>query len=403
MITLSDIQAARVRLGRAIYRTPCPLSHTLSRLCGCQTYFKLENLQMTGSFKERGALNKLLQISSAERKAGVVAASAGNHAQGVAHHATRLGIRSVIVMPKATPLVKVSNTRDLGGEVVLHGANYDEALAHAKELSAEHGFTFVHAFDDEAIIAGQGTIALELLEEEAKFDAVIVPIGGGGMISGVAIAMKESQPGIRVIGVEPENFASMKAAVEEGKIVEIPAHPTIADGLAVKRAGERTSEIVRRYVDEIVTVSEDEMASAILKMLEIEKTVVEGGGAAGLAALLFGKIQGLAGLNVAVVISGGNIDPNLLSKIIERGLAKDGRMVRIRAMMRDRPGELARICQHVADLGANILEVEHNRAFSNLEVGGVEIDLTLEARGHDHVHQLLKALHEEGIEAQRLN
>ncbi|HMV46654.1 MAG TPA: threonine ammonia-lyase [Blastocatellia bacterium] len=403
MVTLSEVQAARVRLGRAVYRTPCPLSHTLSRICGCRTYFKLENLQMTGSFKERGALNKLAQLSPAEREAGVVAASAGNHAQGVAHHATRLGIHSVIVMPKATPLVKVSNTRDLGGEVILHGANYDEALAHAKQLAAEHGYTFVHAFDDEAIIAGQGTIGLELLEEETKFDAVVVPIGGGGMISGVAIALKESQPGIRVIGVEPENFASMKAAVEEGRTVEIPAHPTIADGLAVKRAGERTSEIVRRYVDEIVTVSEDEMASAILKLLEIEKTVVEGGGAASLAALLFGKIKGVAGLNVAMVVSGGNIDPNLLSKIIERGLAKDGRMVRIRAMMRDRPGELARICQHVAELGANILEVEHNRAFSNLEVGGVEIDLTLEARGHDHVNQLLKGLHEDGIEAQRLN
>lgn len=401
MVTLPDIQAARARLGRAVARTPCPLSHTLSQLCGCNTYFKLENLQMTGSFKERGALNKLLQLSTAEQEAGVVAASAGNHAQGVAYHATRLGIRSVIVMPKATPLVKVSNTSDLGGEVMLHGTNYDEALAYAKQLSAEHGFTFVHAFDDEAIIAGQGTIGLELLEEETRFDAAIVPIGGGGMISGMAIALKESQPHLRLIGVEPENFASMKAAVREGRTIEIPAHPTIADGLAVKRAGEQTSEIVRRYVDDIVTVSEDEIASAILKLLEIEKTVVEGGGATGLAAVLFGKINALAGQNVAIVISGGNIDPNLLSKIIERGLAKDGRMVRIRAMMRDRPGELARICQHVADMGANILEVAHNRAFSNLEVGGVEIDLTLEARGHDHVNQLLKALHKDGIQAQR--
>ena len=337
MVSLSDIQAARQRLGRAIYQTPCPLSHTLSRLCGCNTYFKYENLQMTGSFKERGALNKLLQLSTAERNAGVVAASAGNHAQGVAHHATRLGIRSVIVMPKATPLIKVANTRDLGGEVVLHGATYDEALAHARELSAEHGYTFVHAFDDEAIIAGQGTIGLELLEESVKFDAVVVPIGGGGMISGIAIAMKELQPGIRIIGVEPENFASMKAAVETGQVTEVPAHPTIADGLAVKRAGQKTSELARRYVDDIVTVSEDEIASAILKMLEIEKTVVEGGGAAGLAAVLFNKLSNLEGKNIAIVISGGNIDPNLLSKIIQRGLAKDGRMVRIRAMMRDRP------------------------------------------------------------------
>lgn len=403
MVKLADIQAARARLGRAIYRTPCPLSLTLSQLCGCHTYFKLENLQMTGSFKERGALNKLLQLSPPERAAGVVAASAGNHAQGVAYHATRLGLRSVIVMPKATPLIKVVNTRTLGGEVILRGANYDEALTHAKELAAQQGFTFIHAFDDEAIIAGQGTVALELLEEETRFDAVIVPIGGGGMISGIAIALKESRPDIRIIGVEPDRYASMKASVAAGRVVEVPTQPTIADGLAVKRAGERTSEIVRRYVDQIVTVSEDEIASAILKLLEIEKTVVEGGGAAGLAALLFSKVSGLKDKNVAILITGGNIDPNLLSKIIQRGLAKDGRLVRVRTMMRDRPGELARICQHVADVGANILEVEHNRAFSNLEVGGVEIDLTLEARGHDHVKQLLEVLCEDGIRAQELD
>ncbi len=402
MVNNSDIKSARARLGRAIYRTPCPVSLTLSKLCGCRTFFKLENLQMTGSFKERGALNKIMQLSDAERRPGVVAASAGNHAQGVAYHATRLDIRSVIVMPVATPLIKVSNTRDLGGEVVLYGANYDEALAHARELSAEHGFTFVHAFDDDAVIAGQGTIGLELLDEETQFDAVIVPVGGGGMISGIAIALKEARPNIRVIGVEPEHFACMKAAIEAGDIVEVPAQPTIADGLAVKRAGERTSEIVRRYVDDVVTVSEDEIASAILKLLEIEKTVVEGGGAAGLAAVLFKKIAGLEGKNVVMIISGGNIDPNLLSQIIERGLAKDGRLVRIRAMTRDRPGELARVCQHAAAVGANILEVMHNRAFANLEVGGVEIDLTLETRGHEHVKQLLRVLRDDGIEARRL-
>ena len=402
MISIADIQAARERLGRAIYRTPCPESLTLGKLCGCRVFIKLENLQMTGSFKERGALNKLLQLTEAERQAGVVAASAGNHAQGVAYHATRLGLRSVIVMPKATPLVKVSNTRDLGGEVTLHGANYDEALAHAKHLSTTHGYTFVHAFDDNAIIAGQGTIGLELLEEETKFDAVVVPIGGGGMISGVAVALKTMRPNLRIIGVEPAYVASMQAALAEGHTVEVAGQPTIADGLAVKRAGERTLEIVRRYVDEIVTVSEGEISSAILKMLEIEKTVVEGGGAAGLAALLFNKITGLADKRVAIVISGGNIDPNLLTKIIERGLAKDGRLVRVRTLMRDRPGELARICQHVAEVGANILEVAHNRAFSDLEVGGVEIDLTLETRGHEQINQLLKVFQGDGIEARQL-
>jgi threonine dehydratase len=403
MVTLKDVQDARARLGRAIYHSPSPLSLTLSRLCGCRTYFKLENLQMTGSFKERGALNKLLQLGEVEKRAGVIAASAGNHAQGVAYHATRLGIESLIVMPKPTPLIKVSNTRDLGGEVVLHGANYDEALAHARQVAAERRMTFVHAFDDEAVIAGQGTIGLELLEEETAFDAVVVPVGGGGMISGVAVALKENRPNIRVIGVEPEHYAAMKAALDAGRIVEIPTQPTIADGLAVKRAGKLTTEIVRRYVDEVVTVTEDEIASAILKLLEIEKTVVEGGGAAGLAAVLFRKIAGIENRNVAMIISGGNIDPNLLSKIIERGLAKDGRLVRIRALMRDRPGELARICQHAAAVGANILEVTHNRAFANLEVGGVEVDLILETRGHDHVGQLLNILREDDIVAEEVS
>lgn len=403
MISIADIQAARERLGQAIYHTPCPHSVTLSKLCGPQIYCKLENLQMTGSFKERGALNKLLQLTDAEKAAGVIAASAGNHAQGVAYHATRLGIRSVIVMPKPTPLIKVSNTRDLGGEVVLHGANYDEAFAHATELALQHGYTFVHAFDDDAIIAGQGTIGLELLDEPIKFDAVVVPIGGGGMISGIAVALKTMRPNIRIIGVEPAYVPSMKAALEQGHVVEVAGQPTIADGLAVKRAGERPLEIVQRYVDEIVTVTEGEISSAILKMLEIEKTVVEGGGAAGLAALLFKKVTGLDSKNVAVIICGGNIDPNLLTKIIERGLAKDGRLVRVRTIVRDRPGELARICQHVAAAGANILEVEHNRAFSDLEVGGVEIDLTLETRGRDQIEQLLSVLRQDGIEASEVS
>jgi threonine dehydratase len=305
-------------------------------------------------------------------------------------------------MPRTTPLVKVSNTRELGGEVLLHGANYDEAFAHAKELAAQHGYTYIHAFDDEAIIAGQGTIGLELLEEETKFDAVIVPVGGGGMISGIAIALKTMRPDIRIIGVEPAYVSSMKNALAEGHPVTINTQPTIADGLAVKRAGEFTLEIVKRYVDDIVTVTEGEISSAILKLLEIEKTVAEGGGAAGLAALLFKKIPGIENQRVAVIICGGNIDPNLLSQIIERGLAKDGRLIRVATLVRDRPGELARICQHVADVGANILEVEHNRAFSNLEVGGVEINLTLETRDRPQIEQLLDVLKQDGIEAREV-
>ncbi|HKQ73035.1 MAG TPA: threonine ammonia-lyase [Blastocatellia bacterium] len=402
MVDLKDIEDARARLGRAIYHSPCPLSLTLSRLCGCRTYFKLENLQMTGSFKERGALNKLLRLSEAEKRSGVIAASAGNHAQGVAYHSTRLGVKSTIVMPRPTPLIKVANTRDLGGNVVLHGASYDEALAHAEHIASEEGLTFIHAFDDEAVIAGQGTIGLELLEEDVAFDVVVVPVGGGGLISGVAIAMKENRPNTRVIGVEPEYYACLKVALGAEEKAPIATQPTIADGLAVKRAGDRTVEIARRYVDDVVTVSEDEIASAILKLLEIEKTVVEGGGAAGLAAVLFNRIAGIENKNVVMIISGGNIDPNLLSKIIERGLAKDGRMVRIRVLGRDRPGELARICQRAAAVGANILEVTHNRAFANLEVGGVEIDLILETRGRDHVEQLLKVLREDDIEAEEV-
>lgn len=403
MVKLTDIQTARESFGRAIYKSPCPLSLTLSKLCGCRTFFKLENLQMTGSFKERGALNKLRQLSEQERRGGVVAASAGNHAQGVAYHATRLGIRSVIVMPKATPLIKVANTRDLGGEVILHGLNYDDAAAHARLLAEEHRFTFVHAFDDSDVIAGQGTIGLELLEEEIPFDAVVVPVGGGGLISGIAIAMKEIRPNIRVIGVEPEYYASMSASLYPNKNFEIGKKPTIADGLATKVPGQRTLEIVKKYVDDVVTVSEDEIASAILKLLEIEKTVVEGGGAAALAAVLFNKIKGLDGLNVAMIASGGNIDPNLLSKIIERGLAKDGRLVRIRAIMRDRPGELAKLTGKSADLDANILHIEHNRAFSNLDVHGVEVDMTIETKGHDHVIQILDALKKDGIDARKLD
>ncbi|MBM3887665.1 MAG: threonine ammonia-lyase [Verrucomicrobia bacterium] len=399
MITLQDIHAARQRIQPVIYHSPCPVSLTLSRLCGCRTFFKLENLQMTGSFKERGALNKLLQLTDAERRAGVIAASAGNHAQGVAYHATRLGLRSTIVMPRPTPLIKVANTRDLGGEVVLHGDNYDEALAHARQLARDRALTLLHAFDDDAIIAGQGTVGLELLDEPVAFDAVVVPVGGGGLLGGIAVALKESRPNIRVIGVEPDTCASMKAALATGQPTEITAQPTIADGLAVRRVSERTLAIVRRYADEIVTVTEGEIASAILKLLEIEKTVVEGGGAAALAAVFFRKIAGLGGRNVAMIISGGNIDPNLLSKIIERGLAKDGRMVRIRTLVRDRPGELARVCQQVAATGANILDVVHNRAFANMEIGGVEIDLTLETRGPEHVEQLLTRLRDQGIAA----
>src|SRR5581483_6172719 len=285
MITIHDVERARTRIKDAIYQSPCAHSETFSRLTGNKVYFKLENLQMTGSFKERGALNKILTLTDEEKKRGVIAASAGNHAQGVAYHATRLGIRATIVMPQATPLVRVTRTREYGGEVVLHGASYDEAFEEAWRRREAEGFTFIHAFDDDAVMAGQGTIGLELLEQNPYLDAVVVPIGGAGLISGIAVAMKETNPRIRVIGVQTARLPSMKRAVEEHAPTVLPPALTLADGIAVRKAGARTLPVVEKYVDQIVTVDEEEIASAILQLVEREKTVAEGAGAAAVAAL----------------------------------------------------------------------------------------------------------------------
>ncbi|MDR3741335.1 MAG: threonine ammonia-lyase [Terracidiphilus sp.] len=401
-VTLSSIQAARTRIGDAIHVSPCQLSHHLSELTGLPLHLKLENLQRTGSFKERGALNKLLTLTEAERARGVIAASAGNHAQGVAFHATSRGIRAQIVMPLATPLVKIAATRSYGAEVILHGASYDEACEEALRLRVEQGATFIHPFDDPEVISGQGTIGLELLEQVPDLEAVVVPIGGGGLISGIACALKETNPKIRVIGVEPEGLPSMLRAREAGKPITIAPEATIADGIAVRRAGDLTLPLVSRYVDEIVTVDDEEIASAILLLLEQEKTLAEGAGAAALAAVVQAKTD-LRNRRTAVLVCGGNIDVTLLAKIIERGLVKDGRLLRIRVYLQDRPGALFTLTEILARERANIVETVHNRAYYGVSLGETVIDVTLETRGASHITAISHALREAGFRFERIH
>jgi threonine dehydratase len=400
-VTLASIEAARERIGDAIHLSPCQLSHHLSERVGLPVFLKLENLQRTGSFKERGALNKLLTLTEEERKRGVIAASAGNHAQGVAFHATKLGIRSQIVMPQATPLVKVVATRGFGAEVILHGANYDEACEEALARCMQQGLTFIHPFDDPVVIAGQGTIGLELLEQIPDLEAVVVPIGGGGLIAGIGCALKERNPKIRVIGVEPEKLPSMLRAREAGMPITIAPQATIADGIAVRRAGDVTLPLVSRYVDEIVTVDDEEIASAILMLLEQEKTLAEGAGAAALAALLQAKTN-LRHRRTAVLVCGGNIDVTLLAKIIERGLVKDGRQLRVRVYLLDRPGALLHLTEILARERANIVETIHNRSYYGVSLAETVIDVTLETRGATHITAISHALGEAGFRFERI-
>ena len=399
LISAADIDAARRRLAGAISETPCAYSQTLSEITGSRCFVKLENLQMTGSFKERGAANLLLQLDEAERGRGVVTASAGNHGLAVAFHAERLGIPAVIVMPEWAPLIKVTSARHHGAEVILDGANFDDAYARARELERERGHVFVHPFDDPRVIAGQGTIGLELLEQRPDLDAVLVPVGGGGLAAGIGVAVKARRPDVRVIGVQAEGLAAMRRSLEAGRRLTLAPAPTIADGIAVRQVGETTFELARRYVDEIVAVSEEELANAILLLLEIEKTVVEGAGAAPLAALVNRKL-GLAGARVVLVLSGGNIDVTMLSRIIERGLVKDGRLVRLGVLLRDRPGELARLTALIAAERANILHIEHDRAFSQAAIGDTEVALTLETSGRTQIERLLTRLEEAGYRAE---
>src|SRR5712675_1320349 len=401
MIGLSDIQAALGRIRDAIRVSPCTDSEAFSALTNNFVFLKLDNQQRTGAFKERGALNKLLSLSTEERARGVIAASAGNHAQGVAYHAGKLGIRAQICMPLTTPLIKVSATRGYGADVVLHGANYDEAFEEALRRSQAESLTFVHAFDDDAVIAGQGTIGLELIQQHPDLEVVVVPIGGGGLIGGIACAVKETNPKIQVFGVQPSRLPSMKVAVAEGKPVTLNAASTIADGIAVRRAGDRTLPLVQKYVDDIVTVEEEEIANAILLLLEREKTLADGAGAAAIAALVNRKLP-FTGKKVAVLVCGGNIDVTLLSRIIERGLVKDGRLVRLRVHLPDYPGALHRLTGILADHRANIVETSYDRAYHGVNLGDTAIDITMETRGPDHIAELLAALVTAGYAHERI-
>jgi threonine dehydratase len=400
-VTLAEIHAAMGRIRDSIYLSPCARSENFSQLTGNSVYLKLDNLQRTGAFKERGALNKLLTLSPEERSRGVIAASAGNHAQGVAYHAGRHGIRAQICMPLTTPLIKASATKSYGAEVVLHGANYDEACEEAVRRSHQFGMTFVHPFDDEVVIAGQGTMGLEILEQVPDVEAIVAPIGGGGLIAGVACAVKETNRKVRVIGVQPARLPSMKVAIAEGHPVTLSPAATIADGIAVRRAGEKTLPLIQRYVDDIVTVDEEEIANAILLLLEREKTLAEGAGAAAIAALINHKTP-LIGKKVAALVCGGNIDVSLLSRIMERGLVKDGRLVRLRVHLPDYPGALHRLTGILAQHRANIVETSYDRAYYGVNLGDTAIDITMETRGPDHIAELLSALSASGYVHERI-
>ena len=394
-ITLADIEAAAGRLAGQVLDTPCVESKTLGQIAGCQVFLKFENLQFTASFKERGALNKLLALAEAG-VTGVVAASAGNHAQGVAHHAQRLGLRAVIVMPVNTPTVKIERTLGFGAEVVLHGDTFDEARERAQALAAEQALTFVHAFDDPLVIAGQGTIGIEMLRAQPDLDTLVIAVGGGGLIGGIAIAARALKPGIEIVGVQTLRFPGMVNAVKG------TAHPqgaaTIAEGIAVGQPGRITRRLVAELVDDLMLVDEGDIEQAVLMLLEIEKTLVEGAGAAGLAALLKEPAR-FKGKRVGLVLCGGNIDPLLLQALIGRGMVRAGRLARIRVGARDTPGVLARITAVVAEAGANIDEVHHQRAFSMLAAQSVEVELVLQTRNLAHVGQVVAALQAAGFAA----
>ncbi|MGZ8487853.1 MAG: threonine ammonia-lyase [Candidatus Binatia bacterium] len=402
MITFVDVEEARERIKEQIYLSPFPYSETISRMTGNRVFFKLENLQMTGSFKERGALNRLLTLSVDEAQHGVIAASAGNHGMALAFHSHKLNIAATIVMPVFAPLIKISRVRQYGAQGVLHGDDYDSALTEAQRLSQERGMTFVSAFNDPWIIAGQGTIGLELYEQNPDLDAVVVPVGGGGLIAGIAVVLKTLNPKITIIGVQAEAVPSMKTALAGGAPVRLPPATTIADGIAVRRVGETPFALVKEFVDEIVTVSEGEIANAVLLLLEIEKTVAEGAAAVPLAALMNKKIS-LAGKNIGLIVSGGNIDMNLISRIIETGMIQDGRQCRLNVIVTDRPGNLARLSQRIAELGANILQIGQSRGFGRIAIGETEVELVLETAGAEHIQRLREGLSRDGFRLQPEN
>lgn len=394
-ITLDDIRAARARIGSGLAPTPCVVSALLGGHADAAVSLKLETLQTTGAFKERGALNKLATLDDDQRRRGVIAASAGNHAQAVGLHAGRLGIAATVVMPETTPLIKVDNTRAHGAEVVLAGATYDDAYEAAVRIGHERDRVFVHPFDDDAVIAGQGTLGLEILEQLPSLDVLVVPVGGGGMLAGIATAVRALRPSVRIVGVQAERVPGMHAALAAGAPVRVPAAATLADGVAVRTVSERTLEVVRRCVDDVVLVGEDEIAAAILALLERQKVLAEGAGAVAVAALLARKVGDLRGRNVCAVVSGGNIDVTTLGKVIDRGLVGEGRYAVLHVRIRDRPGALAEITAVLARTRANVVDIRHERAFSHAVVSDAEVFVTLETRGHAHLAEIRAAL--EGV------
>ncbi|MFL6526615.1 MAG: threonine ammonia-lyase [Chthoniobacterales bacterium] len=398
MVSFADIEAARERIRDAVYYSPCRHSVPLSELTGCEIYCKVENRQRTGSFKERGARNALAQLPPDQQKRGVIAASAGNHAQALAYQGKLLGIPATVVMPKFAPLMKITNCQKLGANVVLHGDDFGEAKAHAHELARERALAYINGYDDPAIIAGQGTVGLEIVEQVPELDAVIVPVGGGGLLAGVALAVKTMRPQTQIIAVESDHVASFTAAMKAGHPECIEIEPTLADGLAIPQVGANAFAIAAPLVDNTVIVTEEEIAVAILRVVEMEKGVVEGGGAAALAACLSGQLQELAGKRVVLVFSGGNIDPNVLSRVIELGLVADGRLARFRAVISDRPGGLADLAAHIAACGASIKQVVHDRAFAGSDVSEVQVLCTVETRNHEHLRELRDHLKKHGVQ-----
>jgi threonine dehydratase len=394
MVTLADIEAAARAIEGRVERTPLRYSRTLSDITGAQIWIKFENLQFTAAFKERGALNKLLSLTNAERAAGVVAMSAGNHAQGVAYHAARLGIPATIVMPRATPFVKVEHTRNFGARVLLVGDTLDEANTHAREVEASEKLTFVHPFDDAKVIAGQGTIGLEILSELEDFDVMPIPVGGGGLASGVATAIKALRPDISILGVESEMYPALHAELRgETPVV---GGATIAEGIAVKRAGRIPMEICSRLLDDIILVSEDDLERAITYFATVEKTVAEGAGAAGLAALL-AQPERFRGRKVVLILCGGNIDTRLLASVLTRSLVREKRLTSIRIVGGDQPGLLARVSKVIGDNGGNIIEVAHNRIALDVPAKGAEFDIMIETRDALHTQDIIEALTREGF------
>jgi threonine dehydratase len=398
-LSVSDIRAAAERLRGEIIDTPCMPSRTLSAMTGCEVFLKFENLQFTASFKERGALNKMAQLTAAERASGVLAVSAGNHAQGVAYHAQRMGIPATIVMPRFAPAVKVERTRGFGANVVLEGDTFDDARAHGLQLASTRGLTLVHPYDDLAVMAGQGTIGLEMLAQQPEIDTLVVAIGGGGLISGVATAARAIRPDIRIVGVQTERFPAAWNA-KHGEHRE-SATATIADGIAVKSPGVLTLPIIRDVVDDVLLVSEGDIEQAILMLLEIEKTVVEGAGGVGLAALVKHG-ERFKGSKVGLILCGGNIEPLVLAEIIERGMVKSGRLARLRCDVRDVPGALADVAMLLGKLGANIDEVQHQRAFNTLSVERAQIEVVVQTRGTAHIEEILAAMRAEGYRVERV-